>query len=36
MLWFTDLKIKTDYEKLTITVSKVGIRLLKIRWFYFY
>ena len=31
-----NLRIKTDYEKLTITVSKVCTRLLKIRLFYFY
>ena len=35
MLWFTDLRVKTDYDKLTITVLKVGTRLLKIRLFYF-
>ena len=34
MLWFTDLRVKTDYDNLTITVSKVGTRLLKIRKFF--
>ena len=36
MLRFTDLRVKTDYDKLTITVSNVGTRLLKIRLFYFH
>ena len=36
MLWFTDLRVKTDYDKLTIIVSKVGTRLLKILLFYFF
>ena len=33
MLWFTDLRVKTVYDNLTITVSKVGTRLLKIQLF---
>ena len=29
MLGLTDLRVKTDYDKLAITVSKVGTQLLK-------
>ena len=27
MLWFTDLRVKTDYDKLTIKITELKLKL---------